>query len=257
MHVAALMAGIGTRLSPLTESCHKSMLSLGGRRILDYQLDILRQAGASSLTVVTGHGGPQLTDHLASAGHELEYTVVDNTHYADRNLDWSAFLGLSHAPGAAIYMEGDLLVPAVAFRQLWESQADLTIVVDSSVPSARPDTLVLSDGSQPRRLLFFEHEVAHYDGPMQVLGELVCLVKVSAPAREHVVRALGEQPFTGPMQLYRIFDEALAHMSAAVIDIKGLPWVEIDNPEDLRRAGDIVDSVVETGEKNGSGRPIG
>ncbi|WIM93116.1 NTP transferase domain-containing protein [Actinoplanes oblitus] len=244
MHVAVLMAGIGTRLSPLTESCHKSMLSLGGRRIIDYQLDILRQAGVSSLTVVTGHGGPQLEDHLAVAGQRIDYTVVDNTHYADRNLDWSAFLALSQAPGDTIYMEGDLLVPAAGFEQLWASRADLTIVVDSSVPSSRPDTLVLSDGVQPRRLLFFEHEVAHYDGPMEVLGELVCLVKLSAAAREHVVRALGEQPFVGPMQLYRIFDEALSHLSAAVIDIKGLPWVEIDNLDDLRRAGDLVDSIV-------------
>lgn len=249
MHVTALMAGIGTRLSPLTEKCHKSMLSLGGRHILDYQLEIFWQAGASSLTVVIGHGGPQLKDHLGSAGHDLEFVALDNTHYVDRNLDWSAFLALSHLPGGTIYMEGDLLVPAVVFKQLWESQADLTVVVDSSMPSARPDTLVLSDGFQPRRLLFFEHEVAHYNGPMHVLGELVCLVKLSASAREYVVQELGDQSFVGPMQLYRIFDEALSHMSTAVIDIRGLPWVEIDNPEDLQRADKIVDSVMGLGKR--------
>ena len=50
-----LGAGLGTRLRPLTESCPKPLLDLGGRPIITYAMDHLITAGVERFIVNTHH----------------------------------------------------------------------------------------------------------------------------------------------------------------------------------------------------------
>jgi mannose-1-phosphate guanylyltransferase len=54
-----LGAGLGTRLRPLTESCPKPLLPLGGRPIITYAMDHLLSAGIERFVVNTHHCSDQ------------------------------------------------------------------------------------------------------------------------------------------------------------------------------------------------------
>src|SRR5512136_1430280 len=50
-----LGAGLGTRLRPLTDRCPKPLLEMGGRPIITYAMDHLRNAGVDHFIVNTHH----------------------------------------------------------------------------------------------------------------------------------------------------------------------------------------------------------
>ena len=56
-----LAAGTGSRLRPLTDTLPKCLLEVGGRPLLDYQLEALAAHGVTDVLVVTGHAAGEIT----------------------------------------------------------------------------------------------------------------------------------------------------------------------------------------------------
>lgn len=244
MHLACLMAGVSNRLMPLTATRHKATLPLNGRRMLDYQLDTFRAAGITSTTFVLGHGAAEVAALLHAGYGDTRFNVRNNPHYKSRNLDWSAYLALSAEDGAAMYYEGDLIVPPTLMRQLKDSAAEICVAVDANSRSEVVDTLVLAPGGKVRELLFVEHGSAQGRAGDGSVGEFICMVKLGPRARQFVVEQLALQSFEGPMTLYRIFERAFARFDTAFVDAAGRPWVEVDNARDLARAATLADAAL-------------
>ena len=67
-----LAAGLGRRMRPLTEHTAKSLLTLGGKALLDHALDRLAEAGVNTVVVNAFWQADRLEAHLAAraaAGH--------------------------------------------------------------------------------------------------------------------------------------------------------------------------------------------
>ena len=52
------------RMKPLTEELPKSLLPVGGRPILEYQIDLLREAGVREIVMLIGHLGEKIKYHF-------------------------------------------------------------------------------------------------------------------------------------------------------------------------------------------------
>jgi choline kinase len=167
-----------------------------------------------------------------------------NHLYQARNLDWSAYLALAHHDGPALYFEGDLLVPPSLIRQVAASEADICLALDSTIREKPADTLVLSSAGKVARLLFVEHGGNMRSSDPSELGELICFLRLSERARRFVVKRLERESFVGDMQLYNILEAAFAAFDTHYVDAAGRSWVEIDNLEDLERAGRIAESIM-------------
>lgn len=243
MRLACLMAGLSSRLLPLTEKQHKSCLPLGERRIIDYQLSTFDVAELKDRTFVLGHGAAELGKILLESQPHLCFEVCYNPEFSTRNLDWSAFLALSQKPGPVLYYEGDLLLPPSLLRELAQNPAEICIALDSTSQNPTMDTLVLASGGKISSLLFIEHGAALRQDGDGALGELICLVKLGEAARQYVVNELAQQPFQGAMQLYAIFERAFARFNTSWVDAAGRPWVEIDNAADLARADKLAREI--------------
>ncbi len=59
-----LAAGRGERMRPLTDTVPKSMLQVGGKPLIQYQVEALARAGFSELVINHAHLGEQITAHL-------------------------------------------------------------------------------------------------------------------------------------------------------------------------------------------------
>ncbi len=61
-----LAAGLGTRMRPITEKTPKPLVQIGGKAMIDYALDALREAGVTTVVVNVHHHADQMERHLGT-----------------------------------------------------------------------------------------------------------------------------------------------------------------------------------------------
>jgi NDP-sugar pyrophosphorylase family protein len=61
-----LCGGLASRLGSLTADCPKSMLDIGGRPFIEYQLALLKSNGITDVILCLGHLGGQIERHLGN-----------------------------------------------------------------------------------------------------------------------------------------------------------------------------------------------
>ncbi len=80
MQVAILAGGRATRLGDLTGNRPKSMVTVGGRPFLEYQLELLRKAGIRNMVLCIGHMGEQIERYFGNGrkyGVNIKYSLED------------------------------------------------------------------------------------------------------------------------------------------------------------------------------------
>ncbi len=77
MYALIIAGGEGERLRPLTSDRPKPMIQVGGRPILEYQMDWLRREGVSDVVVLCGYKGEVIQKHFgdgSSFGLRVHYS---------------------------------------------------------------------------------------------------------------------------------------------------------------------------------------
>jgi N-acetyl-alpha-D-muramate 1-phosphate uridylyltransferase len=77
MRAMILAAGRGERMKPLTDSCPKPLLKVGGKRLIEYHLEALVAAGFEDVVINTGWLGEQIPLALGDGtryGVHIEYS---------------------------------------------------------------------------------------------------------------------------------------------------------------------------------------
>ncbi len=64
MKAMIFAAGLGTRLRPLTDTMPKALVPLGGKTLLQYQIERLREAGICDIIINVHHFPEQIIDYL-------------------------------------------------------------------------------------------------------------------------------------------------------------------------------------------------
>ncbi len=80
MKAMILAAGFGERMRPLTETCPKPLLRVGGKPLIDYHLEKLAAAGCREVVVNSAWLSEQLCDYLGDGeryGLAISHSVED------------------------------------------------------------------------------------------------------------------------------------------------------------------------------------
>lgn len=72
-------AGIGSRLRPLTDTCPKCLIEVGGRPMLEYVIDSMRRAGIGKIAVNVHHHAAMVARFLRGRDFGVEIAVSDET----------------------------------------------------------------------------------------------------------------------------------------------------------------------------------
>ncbi len=75
-----LAAGLGTRLKPLTDTMPKALVPVGGKPLLDIQIEKLAQAGYDRFVVNVHHFAQQIIDHVNDHYHPSPNTQHPTPH---------------------------------------------------------------------------------------------------------------------------------------------------------------------------------
>jgi NDP-sugar pyrophosphorylase family protein len=127
---AVLMAGgKGTRLRPLTEKTPKPLLSLGGKAIIDYNIDALQSYGVENIYVTVNYLHEQIEKHFTEPVNGIEVKCVRESQY--QGTIGSVLYIDSFKHDAVMIMNSDLFTNLdyeELFFHFQDNEADMSVV---------------------------------------------------------------------------------------------------------------------------------
>lgn len=230
-----LVAGVGSRLRPLTDEKPKALVEVSGKAILARAVGALSAHGVRTLVLATGYRHESL--ERAMAGSKLELVYRRNPEYERTQNSVSLALCRDVLEGSAFFkLDGDLLFDPAILEHLDASDAPLSVAVDRGV-ALDPEAMkvqIASDGC----ITAFGKEIP----VARAQGESIGIERVTADASRRVFAGLEAAIRAGETGLYYedVYSRLVqAGLRAAAVDISGCPWCEVDAPEDLRRAAEL------------------
>ena len=235
MRAVMLAAGVGRRLG---RDRPKVLLGFGGRTLLERHLAILDALGVRELAIGIGHEALAIERALAAAGRP-EVSTVYNPDYAEGSMLtlWCVREALT-AGGPVLLMDGDVLYDRRVLAPLLETRhADCLLVDRGWEPGEEPVKVGLVEG----RIADFGKTI---DPAADALGESVGFFRLGEATAQALIETAGEMIRAGGRE--RPMEDAVAAVLRAADppfgaeDVTGLPWIEIDFPEDIARAEEVV-----------------
>lgn len=236
-HALILAAGVGRRLDGAQGQRPKALLSLGGRSLLARHIANLRAAGVEQVTVVVGYEADQVRAEVGANPHVSLLLNPDHREGSVVSL-WTG-RDVLRAGRPVVLMDADVLCDARLMARLVGSRHPNCLLLDREIePGDEPVKLCIAAG---RIVDFHKRPQAEHDWH----GESVGFFRFTpAVARELADRA-GDYVATGRRAME--YEEPIRDMiqssppdTFGFEDISGLPWTEIDFPEDVGKASALL-----------------
>lgn len=242
MKAIIIAAGLSSRLMELTDDKPKCMLEIGGKTVLQRQIDTFRQCGIDDIVVIRGYK----KEKINYAGIKYVY----NQNYRRNNILESLMYAENEMDSDIIVSYSDILYDKSIVDKLLDSKAKISLIVDtgwvehykdrSQHPVEEAEKVAVNKGRIAK--------ISKFINPNEAYGEFIGLAKFSKVGA-YVLRSeynrvkmqLGNGPFHAALSLEKAYltdmIQELIDRGYAIInvDIKG-GWMEIDTLEDLQRA---------------------
>jgi choline kinase len=242
MHAIILAAGRGSRLAEHNpEGRPKCLMEFGGRSLLDRHLDILNQLGVRKLDLVVGYEADQIIDHVGTLFFRPDVAFQYNPRY-----ELGSVLSLLAARDSlesgepVLVMDADVLYHPSILKALMVTNSENCYLLDRDfTPGDEPVKIAVRDGV----MVEFRKQLA--DGlKYDTIGESVgffrfgpdCAAAIAAECARFEAEGLGDAPHEEALRNVLLQRPA----DFGYEDVSGMPWIEIDFPEDVVRATDEV-----------------
>ena len=231
MKAIILAAGVGKRLWPITQYRPKCLIDIGGTSLLVRHLKILASLGITQVTLVVGYKQEMIRAAVGAefGGVDLRYVVNEQFQ---RGSIGSLWIARNELDGDAVIMDADVLYHREVMRRLVQSAAPNALLMDESVTQQTEECMVVVKGG--RVVALTKRMPSTYD----LAGEGVGFLKVRGADTGTLVASLQRCVERGLLDME--YEDALldffADAKVGFERIGGLPWIEIDFPEDVARA---------------------
>ena len=227
MKAIILAAGKGTRLDGAAVK-PKCLVEVGGMSLLQRQIDSLRDANVKNIVVVVGFGADSIRDECDS---DIEF--VENVDFAETSSLYSLWLAREHLSDGFVVLNSDVLFHPQLLSNLLESSHDDELLLWDTQPAPLGDEemkVKLKDG--------LVIDISKQMDPREADGENVGIVKFSAAGARALVGYMDALVASGAKKDWapRAFREFALRHPLHALSTGGLPWTEIDFPEDYQRA---------------------
>lgn len=230
-HAILLCAGLGSRLLPLTADRPKCLIEVGGRTILEHQVEALREAGVGGVTVVGGYRFDRLEAFVQDrwAGAERPEPLL-NPFYAISSSIGSVWAARHRLAAPFCLLNGDTVYdPALVASGLARVRPGLNLFVEPVEAAETDDMLVRLDGD---RVIAVAKDLPTSLAQHRSLGFVV------GDGREGYAEGLDKviSEVNGAQSFHHAIVDRLAHEGIVhAVPFEGGVWTEIDRPEDIAR----------------------
>lgn len=243
MKAIILAAGVGRRLGVDHPKC---LLDFNGRSLLQRHLDILRGQGVDQIVIGVGHLADQVIHAIKQSGHADFVRTVHNKDYEKGSIISLWTLRNELACGSdVVLMDADVLYDVKMIKRLFETGHENCFLLDRGFEAGdEPVKLCVRNGL----LVEFRKQLAA-DLDYDFYGESVGFFRfgpaitrrLATRTEDYLARGLYEEHYEEAIR-----DLMLETPHAfGFEDVTGIPWVEIDFPEDITRARQHILPVID------------
>jgi choline kinase len=237
MNAFIYAAGRAMRLGPAFADTPKILIEFGGKSLLEWHVQRLTELGVKKLVVVTGHQRELIRATFASLQerYRIKIKEVVNKDYTEGSVlsFYASLPKLLGAPTPVLLMDGDVLYPAEILRRVVKSPRRTVLLIDRNYSKLDDDpVLVPIRAGKPFEFL------KKWRGTADLIGESIGFFKIDSAdipllVEETRKRSAGERRGES-------YDEVIRALVLAgrfdCEDVTGIPWTEIDFPEDIEFA---------------------
>ncbi|ECP5247111.1 phosphocholine cytidylyltransferase family protein [Campylobacter lari] len=249
MRAIILAAGFGSRLMPLTKDNPKCMVEYKNKRIIDYEIQALKENNIHEICIVGGYLFDVLKDYVGK-NHNLEL-FYKNKNYDKTNMVQTLFCARDFLQSCIedkqdlIISYADIVYFKDSIEKLKQSKDDFAVIVDKSWkelwvkrfenPLDDAETLKLKDGF----ITELGKQAKSYD---EIQGQYIGLFKFSYQFLKEVLKTynkLDKTQFYDGKNFQNMYMTSFLQIlidkykNAKAIEVNG-NWCEIDFMSDLK-----------------------
>ncbi len=233
-----LSAGQGSRLGHLVDDKPKCLIDFAGRTLLDRQLDTLAAAGVGEAVVVTGFHDGLVDEAIAARTGGPRVRTIYNPFFQVADNLGSLFMAREELTGDCLVWNGDTLVSdSLMERVVGNDIPGICVTIDRKASYDADDMKV----------------VVRDDGRLQAIGkrlgkgvngESIGLLAFRGDGAERFRSAI-ERDMRTPEGTTIWYLRVIHHLAQTsdvwTFDIDGEEWGEVDFPDDVQRARELVE----------------
>lgn len=235
-----LLAGMGSRLKPLTEKTHKALIHVGAETILERQIMQLEANHIKNVHLVLGYRAEDIKNYVeANLDGICEFYFYDNPNFSETNTGYSLWQVLKKLDRSFLLLDGDVMLHDDHLK-------NLCLALEAR-------NLLLCDTH--REKLNTEAVKCELNANVEVMtiGKGIALDKAAGESigvglyqkdwAEVLLKELNscmQDPknwqwyYEDVMQ--SLIERKLAPSPLSIVSTEELPWVEIDDAKDLETA---------------------
>ncbi|MFN6537858.1 MAG: NTP transferase domain-containing protein [Nostoc sp. EkiNYC01] len=236
MKAIILAAGVGRRLGKDGQIQPKCLLKFNGKSLLERHLNYLRDYDIDEVVIAVGYQAEKIQDEIKALAAENWVSTVYNPDYTQGSVIslWTLRQHLA-AGDDLLLMDADVLYDRHIIERLVKTNISNCFLLDRDFePGDEPVKLCVRDSY----LVEFRKQVALtlYDFAGESVGffrfENAIAQRLARRTEQYVAEGLHDEPYEEVIRdLLLETPEVFGYE-----DITGLPWIEIDFPEDIQRA---------------------
>ena len=232
MKAFILAAGVSRRLYPETYNIPKCLLDVGGKPIINYQIEALQNTGIDCVTMIIGYHREMLIDHLKTSFPNINFNFIINHHYFETNTAYSVYLGSDILKSDThLLMNADVIYPPELITRIIEAENETVLAVD--IKKCGREEVKVIEGNNNRITAIGKELIEE-----NCLGEFLGVAKLSKEFNQKFVDSLTRLINAGGKSDY--FEAGmhplLEKTDVYYCDVSDLPCLEIDFIEDLNEA---------------------
>ncbi len=241
MKVVMLAAGVGRRLfGDENEEPPKALLRFDGKSLLARHVEILLDLGISELALVVGHHKEDLLSEAERVAPDGFVCPIFNPRYRESPiLSLHAAADVMEAGDDVLFMDADVLYHPEMMGRLMRSPYRNCFTLDWEWEFGDEPVKLCFRGGElidfGKQVTDDYDQIGEWPGFLRMSGEIAA--KVAAAAKAHV----DEDNLTATYET--AMRDVLVSEPAGTFgfeDITGIPWTEIDFPEDVVHAEDVI-----------------
>lgn len=241
-----LAAGKGSRLNGTAGDGPKCLVQLGGLTLIERQIQRLRDAGVTEITAVVGCQAERVRQ---VCGHGITY--IENARYAETNSLYSLWMARPLLYEGFVVLNCDVLFHPALLTDLLASRHENALLLgyrEADQPLYGDEEMKVS--VRGGRVLDLSKDM----DPAVADGENLGIVKFGARGAAALVDIMDELIAQNRLRDWapRAFAEFARRHPLHAVPTRGLPWIEIDFPEDFERARQVVLPAIEEDLLDGS-----
>ncbi|MBC1241799.1 NTP transferase domain-containing protein [Nostoc sp. 2RC] len=236
MKAIILAAGVGQRLGKDGQIQPKCLLKFNGKSLLERHLIYLRHYQIDEVVIAVGYQAEKIQDEIKALGAENWVTTVYNPDYTKGSVIslWALRQDVAAADDLLL-MDADVLCDRYIIERLVKTNIANCFLLDRDFEVGdEPVKLCVKDGY----LVEFRKQVALtlYDFAGESVGffrfENAIARQLASRTEQYINNGLHHQPYEEVIRDLLLETPEIFGYE----DITGLPWIEIDFPEDIQRA---------------------